>query len=130
MISKRVVDKPSWIILFILIFLSTSTSFIWAGEEDLNQGLPPGSGIDLVLGNCTICHSTSIILQNHMNRDAWDKTITWMQTEQGMWELEAADRKVILDYLSNYQGINNKKKQSSKRRKSSMYEFDYSANPL
>jgi len=130
MLPKISVNKPFWIILIISIFIFASHSFLWAEEEDIYQGLPSGPGIDLVLGNCTMCHSTSIILQNHMSREAWDKTITWMQKEQGMWELEPEDRKAILGYLSKHQGINHKMNKNSKRRKNSMYEFDYPANPL
>jgi len=128
MLSKISYKKLIWIVLIISIFLIASNSLLYA-EENMQQGLPSGPGIDLVLGNCTICHSTSIILQNHMDREAWDKTITWMQKEQGMWELEADDRKAILEYLSKHQGINQNMNRNSKR-KQSMYEFDYSANPL
>ena len=128
MLSKISYKKLIWIVLIISIFLIASNSLLYA-EENMQQGLHSGPGIDLVLGNCTICHSTSIILQNHMDREAWDKTITWMQKEQGMWELEADDRKAILEYLSKHQGINQNMNRNSKR-KQSMYEFDYSANPL
>ncbi|MBT3509674.1 MAG: hypothetical protein HN472_09055 [Nitrospina sp.] len=128
MLSKISYKKLTWIVLIMSIFIFVSNSLLYA-EEDMQQGLPSGPGIDLVLGNCTICHSTSIILQNHMDREAWDKTITWMQKEQGMWELEADDRKAILEYLSKHQGINQNMNRNSKR-KQSMYEFDYSANPL
>ena len=128
MLSKISYKKLTWIVLIMSIFIFVSNSLLYA-EEDMQQGFPSGPGIDLVLGNCTICHSTSIILQNHMDREAWDKTITWMQKEQGMWELEADDRKAILEYLSKHQGINQNMNRNSKR-KQSMYEFDYSANPL
>ena len=128
MLSKMSYKRLIGIVLIVSIFLFASKSFLYA-EEDMQQGLPSGPGVDLVLGNCTICHSTSIILQNHMDREAWDKTITWMQKEQGMWELEAGDRKAILEYLSKHQGINQNMNRNSKR-KQSMYEFDYSANPL
>ena len=128
MLSKISYKKLTWIVLIMSIFIFVSNSLLYA-EEDMQQGLPSGPGIDLVLGNCTICHSTSIILQNHMDREAWDKTITWMQKEQAMWELEADDRKAILEYLSKHQGINQNMNRNSKR-KQSMYEFDYSANPL
>ena len=128
MLSKISYKKLTWIVLIMSIFIFVSNSLLYA-EEDMQQGLPSGPGIELVLGNCTICHSTSIILQNHLDREAWDKTITWMQKEQGMWELEADDRKAILEYLSKHQGINQNMNRNSKR-KQSMYEFDYSANPL
>lgn len=65
-----------------------------------------------------------------MTREAWDETITWMQEEQGLWELEAADRKTILDYLASRQGVEHKIKKDSGKRTNSMYEFDYKPNPL
>jgi len=102
-------------------------------QEEINyQGLTPGAGIELVLENCTVCHSTDIILQNHMSRKAWDKTLTWMQEEQGMWELDKQDRKMILDYLSKAQGIGEKKvsNKAIRRKSNPMYEFDYRPNPL
>ncbi len=106
------------------------TSNLEAQEEIDYQGLPPGEGIELVLENCTVCHSTDIILQNHMSREAWDKTITWMQKKQGLWELGKKDRKTILDYLSKAQGriINKAKPNGTKG--NLMYEFDYRPNPL
>ena len=67
-----------------------------------------------------------------MSRTAWNKTITWMQKEQGLWELNKEVRKIILDYLSKTQGITNNKFSGRANRKNSnhMYEFDYRANPL
>lgn len=112
------------------LFLAIASQ-LGAQEENIYQGLAPGEGRDLVLGNCIVCHSASIILQNHMSREAWDKTITWMQKEQGMWELEKKDRKIILDYLFKTQGLNQKlAKEKFDKRKNSMYEFNYQPNPF
>ena len=69
MLSKMSYKRLIGIVLIVSIFLFASKSFLYA-EEDMQQGLPSGPGVDLVLGNCTICHSTSIILQNHMDREA------------------------------------------------------------
>ena len=102
-----------------------------AQEKIDYQGLPPGKGVELVLENCTVCHSADIILQNHMTRSEWDKTITWMREEQGMWELDKKDRTIILDYLAQAQGVGqNQVKGKSSQRKNSMYEFEYKPNPL
>ena len=113
-----------------LVFLLTSNSV--AKEKNNYQGLPPVSGVELVIKNCTVCHSADIILENHMSRKAWDKTITWMQKEQGLWELNKEVRKIILDYLSKTQGISNNKvlRGSIRKNRNQMYEFDYRANPL
>ena len=104
-----------------------------AAQEDINsQGLPVGKGIKLVLENCTVCHSTDIILQNHMSRKNWKKTITLMQQERGMAKLKKQDQKIILDYLSKYQGIDGDSIPSKAVRKKNnpMYDFEYRPNPL
>ena len=113
-----------------LVFLLTSNAV--PKEKNNYQGLPPLSGVELVIKNCTVCHSADIILANHMSRKAWDKTITWMQKEQGLWELNKEVRKIILDYLSKTQGISTNKVLRGPVRKNSnqMYEFEYKANPL
>ena len=113
-----------------LVFLLPSNSV--AKEKNNYQGLPPVSGVELVIKNCTVCHSADIILENHMSRKAWDKTITWMQKEQGLWELNKEVRKIILDYLAKTQGISTKKvlRGPIRKNRNQMYEFDYRANPL
>lgn len=116
--------RVKFILLAGLMLLASDLA---AKEEMDYQGLPPGAGVDLVLENCTACHSTDIIRKNHMSREAWDKTITWMQEKQGLWEL-GKDRQIILDYLSNAQGV--EKNKAVGRRNNPMYEFDYKPNPL
>ena len=113
-----------------LVFLLTSNAV--AKEKNNYQGLPSVSGVELVIKNCTVCHSADIILENHMSRKAWDKTITWMQKEQGLWELNKEVRKIILDYLSKTQGISANKvlREAIGKNSNKMYEFDYRANPL
>lgn len=66
--------------------------------------LPEGPGRDLVLNTCTVCHSDSIIKAQQMTREQWDHTITWMQKQQGLWELDTDTRKGILDYLASHFG--------------------------
>ena len=116
--------------IFALVFLLTSNAL--AKEKNNYQGLPPVSGVELVIKNCTVCHSADIILTNHMSRKAWDKTITWMQKEQGLWELNKEVRKIILDYLSKTQGIGANKtlRGPIRKNRNQMYEFNYRTNPL
>ena len=46
-----------------------------SAEETRNyEGLQAGDGVELVLENCTACHSTEIIRKNYMSHEAWDKT--------------------------------------------------------
>ena len=116
-----------WIKFALLAVVMILASDLSAKEKRNYQGLPPGDGVDLVLENCTACHSTEIIRENHMSRKAWDETITWMQEKQGLWEL-GKDRKIILDYLSKAQG--EEKNIAGGREVNPMYEFNYPANPL
>ena len=67
--------------------------------------LPPGPGRDQVLYLCQACHSLAIVKQQGLSRDSWDESLTWMVEEQDMPKLEPADRKLILDYLSENLGI-------------------------
>lgn len=68
----------------------------------LASGLKQGEGLELVLGNCTNCHSAKLIIQNRATRDGWKNMIRWMQETQKLWDLGDQEAK-ILDYLeANY----------------------------
>ena len=68
---------------------------------DVSTGLIVAAGFEEVRSNCTNCHSAKLVTQNRMSRDTWRKTIIWMQTTQGLWDL--GDRqKIILDYLATH----------------------------
>lgn len=66
--------------------------------------LPDAPGRQFVLDNCTSCHSEALILQNRMDRDSWDRAITWMQQTQGLWPIPPDIRATILDYLGTSLG--------------------------
>ena len=125
-------DRPIkiWVKIPLLVVMILLPSDLAAKEERDYQGLPPGEGIDLVLENCTACHSTDIIRENYMSRQAWDKTITWMQQKQGLKELDKKNRKIILNYLAKAQGVSANKNKLGRKQINPMYEFDYRANPL
>ena len=131
MFKLRVGDKWRLFITVSAVAILMTKNVV--AQEEINfQGLPLGKGIKLVLENCTVCHSTDIILQNHMSRKNWKKTITLMQQERGMAKLKKQDQKIILDYLSKYQGIDGDSISSKAVRKKNnpMYDFDYRPNPL
>lgn len=64
--------------------------------------LPVDKGRDLVVTNCTKCHSPKQLSQQRLSRAAWDRTITVMQERNGLWELEPPIRTAILDYLEKH----------------------------
>ena len=65
-------------------------------------GLPAGEGREEVLYSCASCHSIQTVVQQKLDRAAWDETLVWMVEEQGMAELEPGKRQLILDYLSTH----------------------------
>jgi hypothetical protein len=69
---------------------------------DETTGLIVSEHLDLVIANCTGCHSSKLITQFHTDRQGWLEKIRWMQQKQKLWDLGESEPK-ILDYLSkNY----------------------------
>ena len=65
-------------------------------------GLKDAPGVDLVIQNCTNCHSAKLVTQNRMSKERWNATIRWMQKTQNLWEL-GDKQEIIVDYLvANY----------------------------
>ena len=74
-----------------------------AGEE---VRLKEGPGRDLVLGNCSACHSADYIQMNSpfMKRAAWEATVNKMINALKA-PIDPADAKAITDYLAKNYGI-------------------------
>ncbi len=65
-------------------------------------GLIDDVNLDLVISNCTACHSAKLITQNRSSREGWQSMIRWMQESQKLWDL-GENEEAILDYLAkNY----------------------------
>jgi hypothetical protein len=68
----------------------------------VRTGLVEAEGLMTVVNNCTNCHSSKLIIQNRMNAERWNTTITWMQQTQNLWDL-GDNQAVIVNYLvANY----------------------------
>ena len=126
-ILQKFKSSTPWLILLFCLFYISSLPDVVYSEDSQYQGLPPGKGREQVIENCTACHSSAIILQNHMPRNKWDETLTWMQEKQGLWDLEPDLRKTILDYLSTHQGT---KKSLSQAHNPMGHQYSYRPNPL
>lgn len=74
-----------------------------AQEEDFG-GLAEGPGREEVYYTCHACHSIRLVTQQRLPRQRWDQLLDWMVAEQGMVELTADQRRVILDYLAAHYG--------------------------
>jgi len=78
---------------------------VFAAEEEPEFGvLHPAAGVETTYYTCTGCHSEMIIAQQGLTRDGWDEMLEWMVEEQGMYELDAEDREVVLNYLAAHYG--------------------------
>ena len=67
---------------------------------DTPDNLPAGVGRDETFYACTACHGVAIIVSQGMSREGWDSTIDEMIRRNAMPEPDAADRRLIVDYLA------------------------------
>ncbi|MBL4586866.1 MAG: monoheme cytochrome C [Flavobacteriales bacterium] len=67
----------------------------------LATGFKEGNNLQLVIANCTGCHSSKMVTQNRATREGWKSMIRWMQETQNLWELGDGED-LILDYLAKY----------------------------
>ena len=78
-----------------------------AGADSLKTDPETGLALDkdlmLVKGQCTVCHSSKLILQSHFDREKWVERIRWMQRTQKLWDLGDTEP-AVLAYLTKYYG--------------------------
>lgn len=71
-------------------------------KTDPETGLVIDENLYLVKAQCTVCHSSKLIVANHFTRDGWKQKIRWMQANHNLWDLGETE-KPVLDYLEkNY----------------------------
>ena len=87
------------------------TQTIVIGESDTKSfengvhvatGFVVDEGMELVIQNCTNCHSAKLVTQNRMSADGWQATIQWMQETQNFWDLGKNEEKIIAYLAKNY----------------------------
>ena len=49
-----------------------------AEEDAALRALPAGTGHDIVVGKCLVCHAATMITQQHKDTTGWNKTVTQM----------------------------------------------------
>lgn len=59
-------------------------------------------GYELVVANCTNCHSAKLVTQNRATAEGWRNTIVWMQETQNLWDLGDAEEHIIAYLAKNY----------------------------
>lgn len=78
------------------------TAAITSTEQRSLAALAPGPGQALVVANCLICHSATMVEQQRKDTTAWNKTVTQMIA----WgaPLPAAQKPVLVAYLAEHYG--------------------------
>ncbi len=69
----------------------------------VRTGFVLDEGMELVIQNCTSCHSAKLVTQNRMSKEGWESTIQWMQETQNLWDL-GANQEAITAYLTKNYG--------------------------
>jgi len=105
--------------IFSLVFIYYPTSWVplqsaedrkeskKISEEEIRDGMHvatgfvEGEGLQLVIANCTNCHSAKLVTQNRFTKEGWTNVIRWMQETQGLWDL-GNNEEVIVAYLARY----------------------------
>lgn len=97
-------NDPSWLVTERQTTAETQTPLL---EDEIKDGVHvatgfvEGEGLQLVIANCTNCHSAKLVTQNRFTKEGWTNVIRWMQETQQLWDL-GANEEAIVAYLSTY----------------------------
>lgn len=67
----------------------------------LATGFKNDEGLQLVITNCTTCHSAKLVTQNRATKEGWISIIRWMQETQNLWDL-GKNEATIVNYLAKH----------------------------
>ena len=91
-------------LLLALLALTVAAS---AAED--KAALDPVTGMkiapnwEIVRNHCIVCHSPATFLRQRATEANWTSTLEWMQKYGGLWKLDPAVQKTIVQYLAaNY----------------------------
>jgi len=69
---------------------------------DPQSGLVMDRNWELILANCSGCHSTRLVIQNHMSAGGWTQIIRWMQEKHNLWDLGTQEPEIVAYLVRNY----------------------------
>ncbi len=84
------------------------TNQVSAGTDGFKNGIHQLTGfvfdenVDLVIANCTACHSAKLVTQNKATEQGWRDMIKWMQETQNLWDLGDKEDKIVQYLVKNY----------------------------
>lgn len=65
-------------------------------------GIPDTAGAEETFYLCSACHSMATVTSQRLTDERWDYTWTWMVEQQGMPEMDAETKELILSYLKRH----------------------------
>ena len=65
-------------------------------------GLMEDENVNLIISNCTACHSAKLVTQNKATEQGWRDMIKWMQETQNLWDLGENENKIVRYLAKNY----------------------------
>ena len=71
---------------------------------DPATGMKVAPGWEIVRNHCVICHSPQTFLRQRATEANWTSVLEWMQTNGGLWKLDPAVQKTIVQYLATNYG--------------------------
>jgi cytochrome c1 len=94
------------------------------GGIHLPTGLIADEHFDLVINNCTACHSADLIKQNHLTADGWISIIRWMQEKQNLWDLGPNEDEIVAYLAKNYAPTKQGRRKNLTIAKNDWYELE------
>ncbi len=73
-------------------------------------GLPEAAGREEVVAHCGACHSVMLVAQQALTRADWADVMAEMVEEQGMEPPGTEDGALILDYLAEHVGRDDRRR--------------------
>jgi len=102
-------------------------SALW---DDVKDGIHSPTGLiaddhlDLVVNNCTGCHSAALIRQNRLTADGWISIIRWMQDKQNLWNLGSNEEESVTYLAKNYDPTKQGRRKNLTIAKNEWYELE------
>ncbi|WP_216825039.1 hypothetical protein [Agarilytica rhodophyticola] len=105
--TVKKIRKSKWIKEIVAtLFIVVNVSYVNATEKKIDQrtGLIIDENWQIIAGNCSACHSLSLVKTNRANKQGWLSMIRWMQETQNLWKFDTATEEKILRYLTKNYG--------------------------
>lgn len=86
------------------LLLGLTASVAYADDDPDYAAMIEGDGKDFAFLVCSDCHAMQHVLQKRYSRRGWQDAMKRMTDDFGMAELEAEERRLIVDYLDRHYG--------------------------